>query len=192
MGGTDQRFSPGERRRTVISFDAPARCCWTAPMREERETTWVIRTATPADLPELKRVYRAASLSNAGDAPHLLARPEFLVYTGDGLAEGRTRAAVQDAGAILGFATLARDENGGLELEDLFVDPGRRREGIARHLVTDLIRTGRQTNDRYLSVTGNSHALAFYQVMGFVGTGSIPTALGTGLRMRLDLNTSTP
>ncbi|MFI5956296.1 GNAT family N-acetyltransferase [Cryptosporangium sp. NPDC051539] len=159
-------------------------------MREQSDTSWAIRTATAADLPELKRVYRAASLSNEGDAPLLLARPEFLDYVGDDLARGRTRAAVRDDGRVLGFATLARDAQGGPELEDLFVDPDRRREGIARALVADLIRTGCDPDDRYLSVTGNPHALDFYRAVGFLETGRISTALGTGLRMRLDLTTA--
>jgi hypothetical protein len=34
----------------------------------------VVRTAVAADLPTLQQVFKAASLSNAGDAPLLLAR----------------------------------------------------------------------------------------------------------------------
>jgi hypothetical protein len=45
-------------------------------------------------MPELQRVFRAAALSNAGDAPALLAHPEYLVFTGEGVAEGRTRVAI--------------------------------------------------------------------------------------------------
>ncbi len=55
------------------------------------ETVWVappIRAALPADLSELRRVYRSASLSNASDASHLLAHPEHLIFTGDGIADG--------------------------------------------------------------------------------------------------------
>jgi hypothetical protein len=29
----------------------------------------IVRTAVSADLPELRRIYRSASLSNSGDAP---------------------------------------------------------------------------------------------------------------------------
>lgn len=54
----------------------------------------VVRTAVVADLAELQRIFREASLSNPGDVPGLLAHPEYLVFTGAGIAEGRTRVAV--------------------------------------------------------------------------------------------------
>lgn len=79
-------------------------------MNERGEPRLAIRTAVAADLPELQEVYRAASLSNAGDAPVLLARPEFLVFTGDGIAAGRTLVAVAGASGndrVVGFATVA-------------------------------------------------------------------------------------
>ncbi|GAA4608385.1 GNAT superfamily N-acetyltransferase [Actinoplanes octamycinicus] len=145
-----------------------------------------IRTAVAADLPALREVYRAASLSNAGDAPLLLARPEFLVFAGDGVADGRTLVAVLD-GKVVGFATVAPGEDDGPELEDLFVDPDQRRRGIARLLVERLAGTARETGHRRMWVTGNSHALAFYHAAGFVEVARTRTALGTGLRMSLDL-----
>src|SRR5512142_1650106 len=107
----------------------------------------IIRTAVATDLPALRRLYRAASLSNAGDAPTLLARPEYLVFAGEGIAEGRTRVAVagpEGDGPLLGFATVATCHDGEPELEDLFVDPGRRRRGIARLLVRDVVGTARE------------------------------------------------
>jgi predicted N-acetyltransferase YhbS len=149
-----------------------------------------IRTAVAADLPELQRVYEAASLSNAGDAANLLARPEFLVFAGDGIAEGQTRVAVagpRDEGSVVGFATVAVDQYGGLELEDLFVDPGWRRRGVAARLVADAASTAREAGHQSLSVVGNPHALTFYQAVGFAELDRVATQLGFGLRMRLDL-----
>jgi GNAT superfamily N-acetyltransferase len=148
-----------------------------------------IRTAVAADLPALRRVYRAASLSNAGDAPMLLARPEFLVFAGDGIAAGRTRVAVvggQVDGRVVGFATLATGDDGP-ELEDLFVDPGWRRRGIARRLVLDIAGTVRRAGQRRLWVTGNPHASEFYRAVGFVETRQVATELATGMRMYLAL-----
>ena len=150
----------------------------------------VIRTAVAGDLPQLQRLYQAAALSNAGDAPLLVARPEFLVFVGGGIAEKRTRCATsssRDGDGLDGFATVAVDVHGGLELEDLFVDPTQRRQGIARQLVLDAAETGRQASYRWLSVTGNPHALAFYRAVGFVEVGRVSTQLGYGIRMRLDL-----
>lgn len=165
----------------------------------------LIRTAVPADLPRVQQVYRDASLSNPGDAPLLLARPEFLVLTGEGVAAGRTRVAVvpgadlpgadlpgdvapgDAAGVIVGFATVVDDRDGGPELEDLFVDPAWHRRGIARHLVVDAAGRLRRSGHRELWVTGNGHALAFYLAAGFVEVGQVATELGPGIRMRLDL-----
>jgi GNAT superfamily N-acetyltransferase len=150
----------------------------------------VIRTAVAADLPELQRVFAAASLSNAGDAPLLLDRPEFLVFAGDGIADGRTRVAVTGTpgdNRVLGFATVAIDDDGRPDLEDLFVDPACRRRGIARTLILDAVRTAREAGHQRLSVTGNPHALAFYLAVGFVEIGETDTELGSGLRMHLDL-----
>jgi GNAT superfamily N-acetyltransferase len=157
--------------------------------RPRSDPALMVRTAVAADLPALRRVYRAASLSNAGDAPMLLARPEFLVFAGEGIAAGRTRVAVAGPRAdrrVVGFVTLAMGEDGP-ELEDLFVDPGWRRRGIARRLVRDVVGTVRQAGHRYLWVTGNPHALEFYLAVGFIETGRVATELGTGLRMYLDL-----
>jgi GNAT superfamily N-acetyltransferase len=150
-----------------------------------------IRTAVATDLPALQRVYREASLSNAGDAPILLARPEFLVFAGDGLAEGRTLVALAGPpgeSSVVGFATIAD----GPELEDLFVDPGWRRRGIARQLVQAIARIARDGGHPRLWVTGNPHALAFYQAAGFIKIEPISTTLGNGLRMSLDLSRSGP
>ena len=151
---------------------------------------WVIRTAVPADLVVLQEIFRAASLSNVDDAPLLLAHPEYLDFTGEGIADGRTRVATTAAGdddRIRGFATVAVDQDGGLELEDLFVDPGWRRRGIARELVLDLATAARRDGHQRLGVTGNPHALCFYRSVGFVEDGPAATELGPGTRLHLDL-----
>src|SRR4051812_38535241 len=96
------------------------------------------RMATADDLGALREVFRRSSLSNAGDRANLLASPEALHWTGDGIAEGRTRVAVDDDGRILGFATVV-DMVGGQELEDLFVDPDAMRQGVASQLVEDVV-----------------------------------------------------
>jgi GNAT superfamily N-acetyltransferase len=150
----------------------------------------IIRTAVEADLPELQRVFRAAALSNAGDAPGLLAHPEYLVFTGDGIAEGRTRVAVVVSGGrdrLTGFATLIRGPDGQPDLEDLFVDPECRRRGIARRLIQDAAFTARRAGHHSITVTGNQHALGFYLAVGFVQIGHAETELGPAPRLRLDL-----
>lgn len=158
----------------------------------ERVESWLaVRTAVAADLPALQQVYRAASLSNAGDAPRLLARPEFLIFTGEGIAAGRTLVAVagppgQDR--VVGFATVAPGRDDYVELEDLFVDPDWRRRGIARFLVRQVVNIARDSGHRRLWVTGGLEALPFYLAVGFVQVGQVATPLGTGLRMSFDLS----
>ena len=73
-----------------------------------------------------------------------------------------------DNDRVVGFATVAAGSDDGAELEDLFVDPGWRRRGIARHLVRHLADAARDTGHRRLWVTGNPHALAFYLAVGLV------------------------
>src|SRR3974390_2038656 len=97
----------------------------------------MIRLGTRADLPAAADVYRRASLSNAGDRDNLLAHPELLILGPEGLAGGRTYVAEED-GSVVGFATWA-EADGGIELEDLFVDPGWRRRGIAIALVGRIV-----------------------------------------------------
>ncbi|BCJ47202.1 hypothetical protein GCM10010168_72090 [Actinoplanes ianthinogenes] len=141
-----------------------------------------LRTAVTDDLPGLREVYRAASLSNAGDAPVLLARPEYLVFSGDRIEAGGTVVALAE-GRVVGFATVADGD----ELEDLFVDPGWQRRGIARVLVRRIAEAVREAGHSRLWVTGNPHALEFYRAAGFVEVDHIATELGNGLRMALDL-----
>src|SRR5277367_6858981 len=94
----------------------------------------MIRLGTSADLAAASRFYRRASLSNAGDRDNLLAHPEYLILGSEGLAGGRTHVAEED-GMVVGFATWAQTA-GTIELEDLFVDPGYMRRGIATALVS--------------------------------------------------------
>jgi GNAT superfamily N-acetyltransferase len=161
------------------SMDALGVRVWTAPV-----TDVAIRTARPEDLAELRRVFREAALSNRDDAPALLARPELLEFTGDGIALGHTRVAVlgpEHADRVIGFATVIPDADDGPELDDLFVDPAWRRRGIARRLIED---AAERAEGRPISVTGNPHALAFYRALGFVSVGEADTLLGPAPRLR--------
>ena len=143
----------------------------------------IIRLGVPADLPAASEVYRSASLSNAGDRDNLLAHPEHLVLGPEGLAEGRTYVA-EEEGSLVGFATWI--ETGGIfELEDLFVDPGRRRRGTATALVNRVTQVLRARGAQHLEVTANPHAMGFYRAAGFIDCGVADTEFGTAPRMAL-------
>jgi GNAT superfamily N-acetyltransferase len=146
----------------------------------------MIRLGAPADLPAAADVYRRASLSNAGDRDNLLAHPEYLILAPEGLAEGRTYVAEED-GSVVGFATWARAD-GAIELEDLFVDPGWRRRGIATALVSRIVDVLRARCVRCLEVTANPHAAGFYSAAGFVDCGIAETAFGAAPRKRLAIH----
>jgi GNAT superfamily N-acetyltransferase len=146
---------------------------------------FVLRDATPADLPALQDVFRRSSLSNDGDRINLLANPEALEFAGDAIGEGRTRVAVAD-GRVVGFATAIKAGDT-FELDDLFVDPDWVRQGIASQLVLDVLASARTQGVQRVEVTANQHALSFYEVVGFVVDGQVETQFGPGLRMHLDL-----
>lgn len=145
----------------------------------------MIRLGTSADLAAAMGVYRRASLSNAGDRDNLLAHPAYLILGPEGLAEGRTYIYVADEdGTVAGFATWAGTD-GAMELEDLFVDPGYMRRGIATALVSRIVEVVRARGAERLEVTANPHALGFYRAAGFTDCGVRETALGTAPRMVL-------
>ena len=146
----------------------------------------IIRLGVAADLPAASDVYRSASLSNAGDRDNLLARPEYLVLGPEGLAEGRTYVA-EEEGSLVGFATWI-EAGGVFELEDLFVDPGWRRRGIAAALVNRIAQVLRARGVQRLEVTANSHAMEFYRAAGFVDSGVADTVFGTAPRMALAIS----
>ena len=148
-------------------------------------TAPVVRTAVAADVAVLQGVFRRAALSNAGDRELLRARPEFLEWSGDAIAGGRVRVAVED-GTVAGFATTLPVE-GGLELEDLFVEPDRMRRGVGRRLVEDVLDTARAEGVAHVWVTANPHAMAFYAAVGFQPAGTAMTPGGPAARLRLDV-----
>ena len=149
------------------------------------------RTATADDLEVLCELYRCSSLSNEGDRTNLLAAPDVLHWTGDGLTAGRTRVALDGRDRILGFATVVSIE-GGLELEDLFVDPGAMRQGVATRLVLDVVTRAASEGVPWIEVTANSHAAEFYTSAGFVQVGEQQTLFGPARRLRRDVSPDWP
>ena len=143
-----------------------------------------IRVAGAADLEAIAAVYRRASLSNEGDRAALLAHPDALEFDPAPVAEGLTRVAVT-GGRVVGFATARPTAPDTLELDDLFVDPDRRREGIATALVRDVERRARGAGVTRIEVTANEHAHDFYRSAGFTPAGTTATRFGPAPRMSL-------
>jgi GNAT superfamily N-acetyltransferase len=144
----------------------------------------MIRLGTTADFAAATSVYCRASLSHAGDLDNLLARPEYLILAPDGLAEGRTYVAAEEDGSVAGLAIWI-ESVGTMEPEDLFVDPGYRRRGIASALVNRIADVLRARGVERLEVTANPHVLGFYRAIGFVDCGVAETEFGAAPCMML-------
>ncbi len=146
-----------------------------------------IRDAVAHDVPELKGVFRKASLSNENDRDVLLKHLDALEYSGAMLGVGRVRVGTVAPDGIVGFATTL-DVEGRLELEDLFVDPDWMRRGVGRALVADAVQFASEKGIARIEVRGNAHALAFYRDVGFLDDGPVTTELGSGRRLHLDVS----
>jgi GNAT superfamily N-acetyltransferase len=146
-----------------------------------------VRDADAHDEPALARIFRRASLSNAGDRNALLAHPEALTLSADLLARGRTRVATAAGGTVVGFATTRPTGPGVLELDDLFVDPEAMRRGVARHLIHHIATKAQRQHVARIDVTANPHAHSFYTAVGFVVGARVDTEFGPAQRMHLDV-----
>jgi ribosomal protein S18 acetylase RimI-like enzyme len=135
----------------------------------------LVRDAETTDVKHLQEVFRSASLSNENDRGLLREHPEWLLLSVAGVLEGRTRVAVDDDGTVTGFATYLIGD-GVAELEDLFIDPSRMRQGIATALVLDVSARLKAGGFEHLEVTANPHARAFYERVGFVEIGTVDTS----------------
>lgn len=145
-----------------------------------------IRPALVDDMEALSDLFRRASLSNEGDRRFLLAHPEALVLSGDGIRQGRTRVAVGPENEIVGFASwLVVD--GVIELEDRFVEPSWMRTGVGRALVLDAVAVARSQTFPRLEVTANPHAQLFYEALGFTAGQAVEADFYPGLRMYLEV-----
>src|SRR3978361_2268484 len=152
-------------------------------------TAMLVRGAVASDEPALARIFRDASLANAGDRDALLAHPEALNLSTDLVARGRTRVATLADGTVVGFATARPTDPGVLELDDLFVDPSAMHTGVARQLMLHIAREAELEGVDRIEVAANPHALGFYDAVGFVVGARVDTEFGAARRMHLDVGT---
>lgn len=124
-----------------------------------------------------------ASLDNPGDREALLASPDAVELPLAQIEEGRVFVA-EAGGRIAGFAVLLSREDGGFELDGLFVEPTLWRHGVGRMLVDHCAQAVRAGGSKALHVVGNPHAEAFYRLCGFETLGVEQTRFGPALLMR--------
>ncbi|MGH2927953.1 MAG: GNAT family N-acetyltransferase [Solirubrobacteraceae bacterium] len=97
----------------------------------------------------------------------------------------------EDAGRILGFATVLAGPGAEAELEDLFVEPELWRRGVGRRLLHEAERRARMLGASSLQLTAG-RARGFYAACGFQVVGGAATALGPAVRMQKRLTISSP
>jgi GNAT superfamily N-acetyltransferase len=143
----------------------------------------LIRQASVSEQHALEDLQRRASLNNPGDRKALLEYPDAIAPPIEQIAAGCVFVAERD-GAIVGFAAIVPRDDGGAELDALFVEPREWKRGIGRALVDHCIHIGRARGASFLHVIGNPHAKGFYLACGFVVTGTAETRFGIGLSMQ--------
>lgn len=145
-----------------------------------------LRLARTDEREALEALQWRASLANAGDREALLAHPDAIELP-TALIEGGQVVIAEADGETAGFAAVLPREDGALELDGLFVEPGLWKSGVGRALVERCCEMGRERGAGALHVVGNPHAEGFYKSCGFETTGLFETRFGPGLIMRRDL-----
>ena len=142
----------------------------------------MIRIARVSEKQKLEALQWRASLNNPGDREALLANPDAISIP-DAQIEGGSVFVAESDDVIVGFAAILPRADGDQELDALFVEPDRQRNGIGRKLVEYCARAARAKGARELHVVGNPHAEAFYKSCGFQIRGHEQTRFGVGLLM---------
>jgi len=143
----------------------------------------VIRPAGVSEREYLEALQTRASLSNPRDREALLAHPDAIELPVSQIEAGQVLVAEQD-GTVAGFAAILRRNDGDTELDGLFVEPSRWRQGIGRRLVEHCATVARLAQSTALHVIGNPQAQGFYDRCGFECVGTAETRFGIGLRFR--------
>jgi N-acetylglutamate synthase-like GNAT family acetyltransferase len=99
-------------------------------------------------------------------------RKELTIRADDVLASRMTVAEAE--GRVVAVATLEGEPPEG-ELGSLFVDPGMIGKGVGRRLLQHMLETARGIGIRTVVLDADPHAEPFYEAMGFVRVGVVPS-----------------
>jgi GNAT superfamily N-acetyltransferase len=143
----------------------------------------VVRPAIESEQQALEALQWRASLNNPGDRDALLSNPDAIALPLEQITEGHVFVAERD-GAIVGFAVVLPREDGGAELDGLFVEPALWNQGIGRVLVERCVAVARARGAAALHVIGNAHAEGFYRACGFELLGTAETRFGPAQSLR--------
>ncbi len=140
----------------------------------------VVRPAAPEDVDGLGALKLRASLAWGDHTRQIEALPEARVFPPEHLPF----ALVAEAdGRLAGFATVLPREDGGADLEDIFVEPALWRRGIGRALMAEADRAAGDAGAEVLRVIANARALGFYAACGFEVVGVVQTLFAPAPRM---------
>lgn len=141
-----------------------------------------IRDAVPGEEQALEALQLRASLVWEEYRADLEAHPEEISVDEAWIAAVHVRVA-ERAGGIVGFSVVLPGEDGAVELDGLFVEPELHRGGVGRALVEDAAARAGASGAARMDVIANPRAVGFYERVGFVPVGEIPTKFGPALRM---------
>jgi len=142
-----------------------------------------IRPARPDDHPAIEALQRRASLAGPEHREQLLAHPDALGLDPGEIAAGRVLVATAESG-LTGYANwIAGAGPYEAELDGLFVDPARWRDGIGRALVEAIAAVVRSDHRRQLRVIAGPAAVGFYLRCGFAIVGQATTRFGPAQQM---------
>ena len=141
-----------------------------------------VRNARPSEIDALVELQRRSSLVWEEYRDQLATHPDAIEVPPDFLQRGLVRVAT-GAERILGFATVVPGADGAGELDGLFVEPDLMGQGIGRLLIDDAVTIAQAQGLVRLEVTANPRALGFYERVGFVVDGEVPTRFGPGIRI---------
>ena len=136
----------------------------------------IIRSARAGEREALEDLQRRASMALEEYREQLEAHPDAIELPIEQVERGDVLVA-EVGGEVAGFAALV-----GGELDGLFVEPARWREGIGRSLVEAALQEARRRG-LSLTVTAAPGAKDFYENCGFRVEGDAETRFGPALRM---------
>jgi GNAT superfamily N-acetyltransferase len=147
-----------------------------------------IRPAAAHERAGLEALQWRASLEWEDYRAALLAHPDAIELPAGQIAAGQVQVAEKD-GIIVGFCVVLPREDGGAELDGLFVDPPHWRRGIGRRLVDHAAAAAAQAGAGSLHVIANPRALEFYRACEFQPSGEAQTRFGPAMTMRRQVGT---
>jgi len=147
-------------------------------------TNVLVRPARADEMKALGALQLRASLAYGDLREELLGLPEAGIVPDDQLPHA---IVAEIDGRIAGFAVVLPREDGGAELDGLFVEPKLWRTGLGKCLVEASFELARDRGAPFMNVIANRRALGFYDACGFEIVGETMTLFEPAPVMRIAL-----